>query len=117
MAALRTAEAHEIDVERALPAIIRMRSLEGAKDIAAVLHGRLEACMSAGGVRTSPEAGLVAGLVPLATRIADPDMARALAERARTMERRTNEQTGGPPSHLPAALGVEQPVADNLVAP
>jgi hypothetical protein len=87
-AALQEAEARGLPVETALPRLVRRRTFEDADDVAAVLHGRVQRWLqSARGNRTTT-GDLIAGLVPRATNISDPDMARALRERDQAMERR-----------------------------
>jgi hypothetical protein len=92
LAALRDAEAHGLDVTAALPKLAAARSFEGADDVASVLHTRVERWVAAA-AEGRPEAwtGFVAGLVPRALGVGDPDMARALQERDEAMERRARE--------------------------
>jgi conjugative relaxase-like TrwC/TraI family protein len=90
VASLRDAEARGLEVDRALPRLLA-RSFEQANDLAAVLHGRLERwaehAVPGPGARTN----LVAGLIPRAVGVIDPDMARALNERDDAMSRRARE--------------------------
>jgi hypothetical protein len=87
-AALQEAEARGLPVETALPRLVRGCTFDDVDDVAAVLHGRVQRWLqSAGSPRTRADS-LIAGLVPRAAKIADPDMARALRERDEAMERR-----------------------------
>lgn len=88
MAALRDAEARGLDVEAVFPRLATARTLDDADDPAAVLHGRVDRWVSAAGGRRQAATNLIAGLIPRATKVADPDMARALSERAEALERR-----------------------------
>ena len=87
-AALREAEARGLNVERALPQLIAARSLANAADVAAVLHRRVDGWSHAAGGRRRHSEHLIAGLIPRAKGVRDPDMARALAERDHAMEER-----------------------------
>jgi hypothetical protein len=88
-AALRAAEGAGLDVDRALPAMVARRTLINADDVASVLHHRVEAWAAS----HSPigEEDLVAGLVPRARRVPDPDLARGLQERDRAIEERATD--------------------------
>ena len=88
MAAFRDAEARGLDIEATFPRLVAGRTLEDAEDIAGVLHGRVDRWTQAAGGRRQTHANLIAGLVPRAQGVTDPDMARALAERDRAMEDR-----------------------------
>jgi conjugative relaxase-like TrwC/TraI family protein len=80
--ALTAALTDAAGIEPALPGLIAQRPFINADDIAAVLHHRVDAWAKA---RPSPE-NLVAGLIPRAHGIADPDQARGLDERAHAIE-------------------------------
>jgi hypothetical protein len=86
-AAFREAEARGLDIEATFPRLVAGRSLADAADVAAVLHGRVERWAQAAGRRRKPD-NLIAGLIPRAQRVSDPEMARALAERDQAMEDR-----------------------------
>jgi conjugative relaxase-like TrwC/TraI family protein len=88
MAALRDAEARGLDVEGTFPKLVTARTLYDAEDPAAVLHGRVDRWAAAAGSRRQVATNLIAGLVPRAVGISDPDMARALTERDQAMEQR-----------------------------
>jgi hypothetical protein len=64
--------------------------MDDTQDLAAVLHSRMDRWM-ASAPRSDREADLVAGLVPRALGVTDPDMARALHEREVAMAHRARE--------------------------
>ena len=88
LAAFRDAEARGLDVEATFPRLVAGRSLADAADVAAVLHGRVERWTQAAGGRSRRADNLIAGLIPRAQRVSDPEMAQALAERDQAMEER-----------------------------
>ena len=63
----------------------------GVDDPIAVLHARVERWAAAATSRRQANAGLIAGLIPRALGVDDEDLARALQERDRAMERRARE--------------------------
>jgi conjugative relaxase-like TrwC/TraI family protein len=87
-AAFRDAEARGLNIDVAFPHLVAGRSLADADDVAAVLHHRVErwAALAAGGHRRP--GNLIAGLIPRAQGVTDPELATALAERDRAMEAR-----------------------------
>ena len=87
-AGLRDAEARGLDVEAALPQLVAGKSLADATDVASVLHSRVDRWSHAAGGRRRHTGQLIAGLIPRAQGVTDPDMARALAERDHAMEQR-----------------------------
>jgi hypothetical protein len=91
LAALRDAESRGLDVDESFPKLVAARPLAGAEDAASVLHGRVQRWAHAAGPRRRAGTNLVAGLIPRAAGVTDADMARALAERDRAMERRARE--------------------------
>jgi len=91
LAALRDAEARGLDVDEAVPELVAARSFADAEDPAAVLHGRVDRWAAAAGSKRQAAKHLIAGLIPRAAGVADPDMARALDERDQAMERRARE--------------------------
>ena len=111
-AGLRDAEARGLDVEAALPQLVAGKSLADAVDVAAVLLGRVDRWSQAAGGRRRHTGQLIAGLIPRAQGVTDPDMARALTERDHAMEQRALslaqeaiagrhnwvQSLGGPPS-------------------
>ena len=91
LAALRDAEARGLDVETAFPKLVAARTLADAEDPAAAMHGRVDRWAAAAGSKRQANTNLIAGLIPRATGVADPDMAKALDERDQAMERRARE--------------------------
>ncbi len=101
-AALRDAEAHHLDPDLLLPRLINARSLDDTKDIAAVLHHRVDTTirrLDQNGRLQSPR--LIVGLIPHATGPMAGDMHTALDEREQLIYQRavylarnalTNEQ-------------------------
>jgi hypothetical protein len=87
-AKLRDAEARGLDVDAVVPRLVVGKSLGDAFDIAAVLHGRVDRWTKAAGGRRRHTENLIAGLIPRAHGVTDPDMAQALAERDQAMEER-----------------------------
>jgi conjugative relaxase-like TrwC/TraI family protein len=88
LAAFRDAEARGHDVEGTFPRLVAARTLDDAADVAAVLHGRVERWSEAARGRRRGDGNLIAGLIPRAQCVKDPEMAHALAERDRAMEER-----------------------------
>ena len=78
LAAFRDAEARGLDVETTLPRLVAGRSLADAVDVAAVLHSRVERWTQAAGGRNRKADNLIAGLIPRAQRVSDPELAQAL---------------------------------------
>ena len=87
-AVFREAEARGLDVEAALPQLVAGKSLADAADVASVLHSRVDRWSHAAGSRRRHTGQLIAGLIPRAQGVTDPDMARALAERDQAIEQR-----------------------------
>jgi hypothetical protein len=85
--ALRRAEAFGIDVRDTLPRLVADRELATADDLAAVLHERLGRFMNSVDARPRSDR-LIAGLHPIAIHIYDPDLKRALDERAQLLQNR-----------------------------
>ena len=85
--ALQQMQAHGLDVEAELPHLVR--NLTGLRDVAAGVEARVTK-FTQEQVRKgrTTDAGLVAGLLPRAMGVEDPDIARALAERDRAIEAR-----------------------------
>ncbi len=88
LAGLRTAESRGLDVNAALPALVAQRTLIGAEDVAAVLHERIARWATTAGADRATRNRSIVGLVARADGVTDPDMQRALAERAQAMEQR-----------------------------
>jgi hypothetical protein len=100
IAALRRAEACGLDLESGLRDLVAERALVGMDDIAAVLHHRIEMWVAAAPKRAAG-ADMVAGLIPRAVGVTDPDLALALKEREAAMERRWSEFRPEPPRRSP----------------
>ena len=88
LASLREAEARGLDVEAVVPQLVARRSLADATDVAAVLHSRVDRWTQASGGRRRIAGNLIAGLIPRAKGVTDPEMAQALTERDMAMEER-----------------------------
>ncbi len=88
LAAFREAEARGVDIEAEFPSLVTRRSLVGAEDVASVLHDRVEGWTNVAGSKRLGATNLIAGLIPRAMGVRDPDMARALMERDRAIESR-----------------------------
>ena len=88
LAALGDAAARGLKIDEAFPQLVRGRSLAGVGDAASVLHGRVDKWAEAAASRRPPSDDLIAGLVPRATGVNDPDMAQALEDRERAMTER-----------------------------
>ena len=91
LASMREAEARGLKVGAVLPKLVHARKFDDATDPAAVLHGRVQRWTAAAASKRRGAADLVAGLLPRAQGVADPDMGRALAERDRAMCQRARE--------------------------
>jgi hypothetical protein len=83
IAALRRAEACGLDLELGLRGLVSERALVGVDDVAAVLRHRVEMW---NGSKSPNHTDMVAGLIPRAVGVTDPDLAQALVEREQTME-------------------------------
>ena len=88
LAALRDAEARGLELERALPRLLAARPLDDVENPAAVIRGRVDRWARSAGSTPRTGADLIAGLIPRAAGVTDPDMARGLEERDETMQRR-----------------------------
>jgi conjugative relaxase-like TrwC/TraI family protein len=88
IAALRAAAAHGLDIDHALRRLAADRSLDGAHDVAAVLHARVDRWMAASGPGRRAPASRIAGLFPAAQRITDPDVRHVLEDRQAIIEQR-----------------------------
>jgi hypothetical protein len=91
LAALRDAESRGLDVNRRFPELVAARSFDDADDPASVMNGRVRRWAETAVSNRRRGMRLVAGLIPRAIGVTDPDMARALDERANTMQRRARE--------------------------
>jgi hypothetical protein len=88
LAALRDAEAHGLDVEQTFPGLVATRPLDDAEDPAAVLRDRVDRWAQVIGSSRRASMNLIAGLIPRAVGLTDPDMAQGLEEREEAMQRR-----------------------------
>jgi conjugative relaxase-like TrwC/TraI family protein len=88
LATLREVAARGLDAEAALAKLVAERSLDDATSPAALLRHRLERAAAALPGSVAERRGYVAGLVPRASGIEDPDLARALTEREHAMQAR-----------------------------
>ncbi|MDA8310712.1 MAG: relaxase domain-containing protein [Actinomycetota bacterium] len=86
-AALSDAQARGLDIDAALPRLVAGCGLDDADDLAAVLHHRVERWSTAAGGQHRT-ADLIAGLIPRAKGVTDPELATALAERDLAMRTR-----------------------------
>jgi conjugative relaxase-like TrwC/TraI family protein len=91
LAQLRDAENRGFDIDTELPMLVTGRSFGDAKDVAGVLHYRIDHYVAGVGYPSPPASELVAGLFPRPTGITDPDVVPALNDRAHAIERRARE--------------------------
>ena len=82
----------ELNLDGLLPRLVRARGLSDADDIASVLHHRLARATArpVGSGRTRQAPRLIAGLIPYAAGVTDPEMHAALVERQQLIEQRAN---------------------------
>jgi conjugative relaxase-like TrwC/TraI family protein len=88
LASFRDAESRGVDLEEVLPWLVEAHALADADDVAAVLRARVERYASPGGRRREATDHLIGGLIPRALGVTDPEMARALEDRAQALEQR-----------------------------
>ena len=88
VAALTVADSRGLAIETAFPRLVQGRTLDDADDIASVLHGRVGRWTEGSRPIRGHADNLIAGLVPRARGVADPDAGRALQERDQSMEQR-----------------------------
>jgi len=92
LAALRDAEATGLPIQAAVPGLIGERTLAGAEDPAAVIHHRVDTwAQRAASDPASRRVELIAGLIPRALGVTDPDLGQALAERDQAMQARAQQ--------------------------
>lgn len=91
-AELRRAEANHHDLDALFPRLVAARGFTDADDIASVLHHRLARATArpAGSGRTRRSPRLIAGLIPYASGVTDPEMHHALTEREELIEHRAS---------------------------
>ncbi len=88
VAAFRRAEARGVDIGAALPHLVKARPIAEVDDVASVLHQRVERFTQVARSRRVGSTNLIAGLVPRALNVVDPDLARALEERDHALQGR-----------------------------
>jgi hypothetical protein len=88
ISAFQDAEARGLDITAAFPQLVQGRELGSAEDLAATLHGRADRWVRASASRRQGASQFVAGIIPEALSVTDPDMERALGERAAAMNAR-----------------------------
>jgi hypothetical protein len=110
LAALRDADSRGLAVETVFPRLVQARTLSDAEDVASVLHGRVSRWIQASRPVAANAGGLIAGLVPRAGHVPDPDMDRALQERERSMLERARTLTDEAISTGAAWLGSLGPI-------
>ena len=86
LSALREAESYGFKFEKDLHRLVKARATDDAVDLAALLHGRIDKWIINIGSRRDYGQNLIAGLVPRAINVIDPDLERALLERENAME-------------------------------
>jgi len=91
-AELRRAEANHHDLDALFPRLVAARDFADADDIASGLHHRLARATArpAGSGRTRRSPRLIAGLIPRASGVTDPEMHHALTEREELIEHRAS---------------------------
>ncbi|RLP68813.1 conjugal transfer protein [Mycetocola reblochoni] len=106
---LRRLEAAGHDIENLLPRVVHAGNLDEVDDLGSLLRYRIQKFTSTYPPSARRVAGLIAGVVPRATGITDPEMQRALEERERLMVKRLNALTTAalePPVPWTAGLDV-----------
>ena len=88
LSALRGAKARGIDIDDDFRALVTARQLDDADDPAAVLANRVASWTHKHGSRRIGTSNLIAGLIPRATEVTDPDLGQALIEREHAIEER-----------------------------
>ncbi|WP_308464346.1 hypothetical protein, partial [Ferrimicrobium sp.] len=88
LSALRGAKARGIDIDDDFRTLVTARQLDDADDLAAVLANRVATWTKKHGSRRIGSTNLIAGLIPRATEVTDPDLGQALIEREHAIEQR-----------------------------
>ena len=91
LASMREAEARGLKLGAVLSKLVHARKFDDASDPAAVLRTRVQRWAAAAASNRPGAADLVAGLLPRAAGVANPDMERALAERDQAMCQRARD--------------------------
>jgi hypothetical protein len=89
LASFREAEAHGLNVDSAVPKLVSEQPFDGANDVASALHGRVDRWTNAIGTRRRDSRNYIAGLIPRAQGVTDPEMIVALTDRRQAMEERS----------------------------
>jgi len=89
LAALGKAESRGLDVTTAIPRLVEARTLDGADDVAAVLHERVDRMMHTAPARRHVVPHRIVGLFPQVLATTDLNLERALQERQARIEQRT----------------------------
>jgi len=90
---LRRLEADGHDIDDLLPRVIGGGGIDDARDLGSLLRYRLQKITAIYPPSQRRAAGLIAGLIPRATGITDPDMRQALVEREQLMQQRLDALT------------------------
>lgn len=91
-AELRRADVNHHQPELLLPMLVAARPIDGAADVAAVLRHRVQrATTSQTGSTRKRAPRLIAGLIPRAEGVTDPDLQRGLTERERLIVERARQ--------------------------
>jgi hypothetical protein len=111
MTAFGEAESRRLDLDRAVPALVRGRIVRSADDIAALLHGRVTKWIKSSGDRM--QADRIVGLFPATVGVTDQDVVQGLQERRELIEQRARSLTmTALGDHQPWTLKFGRPPAD-----
>jgi conjugative relaxase-like TrwC/TraI family protein len=91
LAQLRDAESRGFDSGTDLPTLVTGRSFDDAEDVASVLYHRIDCYLTGVGYRAPSASDFVAGIFARPSGITDPDVVRALNDRADAIEQRACE--------------------------
>jgi conjugative relaxase-like TrwC/TraI family protein len=91
LAQLRDAENRGFDSGTELPVLVTGRSFDDAEDVASVLYHRIDCYLTGVGYRAPSASDFVAGIFSRPSGITDPDVVRALNDRADAIEQRARE--------------------------
>ena len=86
LSAIREAEACGFNLEQDLQKLVRARPIDGAENLAALLHGRVDNWIDTVGSSQGKQPRFILGLIPRAQSVDDPDLDKALIERERSIE-------------------------------
>jgi len=100
-----------MDLDRAVPALVQGRTMNGADDVAALLHGRLTKRLELAGSRN--DSNRIVGLFSAAAGVTDPDLVQALEDRRTFIEQRARSLAlEAIENRQPWAMRLGQPPAD-----